>query len=651
MKHRNDIDGLRAIAVLSVVVYHFAIYMPVLHVLWAPFGYIGVDVFFVISGFLITKIIYEDVKNGSYSIANFYNRRIRRIFPALFAIFFFCAVAFFLVEFPTDVRSTANGILSSTLFLSNVYFYRTVDYFSGSTNPLLHTWSLSVEEQFYVLFPLLIYSIKGWSHKWRIAIFISIAIASFFYCTWEFGTDPKAAFYLLQSRVWELLIGSLLAIGNFPNFKVRWQAELAGATGLLLLLAFVAGPFGAFVQYTPIPSLAGCLGAALIIYSGATVTTVTGWLLGGLPIRFIGLISYSLYLWHWPLFVLFNVAGLNPTNHQRYFLVALCIVVATLSWRFIERPFRNPPFYLHGYRTIAAAGLVMAISSLLSVSLSSISERYWSFPDRVNEILTYADYTKKDVMMRTGTCFLSGQTFESFNKNDCLATKPGKNILIFGDSHAAHLWYGLQTVYPNVNFLQATVALCAPLVDDRPGMILGLSGGGPACAKLRKYIFKEFLPRHHLDAIIMAGAWRAEDLGSIKQTAKTLRPFANTIYVFGPTVEYDQSLPRLLALGMISHDADVPKKHLAQQQGKIDKEFDASIPAHSIEYVSVYHAICDPKCAIFAGNGEPIQWDYGHLTMGGSIYVAAKVGIRLFGNEDNGNGQQPLLEHQTKSEN
>jgi len=212
VRYRNDIDGLRALAIIPVVLFHYGFTKI------APGGFAGVDIFFVISGFLITKNIQDDINSKSYSVLDFYNRRIRRIFPALFVMFLFCLVCALLIQIPEEAKETGNGIIGSTLFFSNIMFYNMSGYFDQQmqNNPLLHTWSLSVEEQFYVIMPLFLLLLQNVRDKTRSFIILAALALSFLVSVYTVFHDESAAFYLVQNRAWELLMGSFLAIGGLP---------------------------------------------------------------------------------------------------------------------------------------------------------------------------------------------------------------------------------------------------------------------------------------------------------------------------------------------------------------------------------------------------------------------------------------------------
>ncbi len=261
--YRADIDGLRAVAVIPVVLFHAG-------ARWFSGGYVGVDVFFVISGYLITTILVQDFSAGRYSIARFYERRIRRIFPALFVVVLCSSVVGHLLLLPEDLKAFAKSVVATTLFVSNIVFWGESGYFDGPAEmkPLLHTWSLAVEEQYYIAFPIVLFLLYRFASP-RIASWVIAlgALLSFGLSVWGVHNAPVATFYLLPTRAWELLVGSLLAVGLVPLFRSRAVAEIAAAFGIALIL-FAVFTFDHDTPFPGLNALAPCIGAALLIQSG-----------------------------------------------------------------------------------------------------------------------------------------------------------------------------------------------------------------------------------------------------------------------------------------------------------------------------------------------------------------------------------------------
>jgi peptidoglycan/LPS O-acetylase OafA/YrhL len=296
LAYRPDVDGLRAVAVLLVIASHFRTRLTG--------GYIGVDVFFVISGYLISSVILSELDSGRFSILNFYERRIRRIFPAMLAMM---AVTTFLVYcffVPVEVEGYARSLLAALFSSSNFLFWHEAGYFAAPSEfkPLLHTWSLAVEEQFYIFFPVFLILIRRFFPRRLKEAILCIAAVSLLAAVITMQHDATAAFFFAPLRAWELLIGTTISQHYVPAIRSAISRNIASAGGFLLILV----PAIAYTSATPFPGLAAippCLGAALIIASGELGSSFVGRILSCRPVVFVGLISYSLYLWHWPILV------------------------------------------------------------------------------------------------------------------------------------------------------------------------------------------------------------------------------------------------------------------------------------------------------------------------------------------------------------
>jgi peptidoglycan/LPS O-acetylase OafA/YrhL len=619
MEYRSDIDGLRAVAVLSVVLYHAGFSSRL------SGGFVGVDVFFVISGYLITGILQRDVEHGRLSIGEFYNRRVRRIFPALFAVHLFCLVASAVLLFPSEARDVGKDVLWSLAFLSNVAFRASTGYFdqTAKTAPLLHTWSLSVEEQFYVVLPLLLFALGRVTHRARVGVLAALAVASFSAAVWMVRLDASRAFYLMQYRAWELLVGSLLALGVVPRVRKRALAEALGVGGVGLIVLGIVAIRGS----TPFPgvwALPPCLGALLILHSGSDVRTATAQLLGSPPLRFVGTVSYSFYLWHWPLIALWNSRSGAMSQRQGAAIAAVSFVAAVLSHRWVELPFRRKPYRRGTWGALRVAALGMAAVASLAVGVPIAAARLRP-PAQVGAVMAYLKHPGAGAAMRIGTCFLTEAYNDPslFRKDICLGVRRDRrNFLLVGDSHAAHLWPGLQAVRSDINFLQATASGCPALRGSQ---------GAKRCTGVLAFVFDTFLPAHHLDAILLSGRWVSTNLAELQKTVAYLRPFADRVVVLGPIVEYDQPLPRLLARSILDRDPGLPARHRVTKQRAIDRILTEGLRASGAEYFSLYAALCPGgECTVWASTGVPLQFDYGHLTERGAELALERLGPGLF---------------------
>src|SRR5215475_14441332 len=373
-KYRSDIDGLRAIAVISVVLYHAG-------VRGFGGGYVGVDIFFVISGYLITKYVNQRIEAGRFSIVEFYERRVRRIMPALFFLLIVASVLAYYTLLPTDLYNFAKSQIATTLFVPNVFFFRQSGYFDASAKlkPLLHMWSLGVEEQFYIFLPLTMVFVARWGRRGTLATLYGAMVASFALSVFAVMVQPAAAFYLVPFRAWELLLGSLLGVSAFPLIRDRALCHGLAALGVVLTLL----PCFLYSRDTPFPGLAAlvpCVGAALVIYANEAEPTPAGRLLSWRPFVGVGLISYSLYLWHWPMLVFGEDYLGRPLNRaETTIAVLLSLLAAAASWKFIEQPFRRRvvggtrPALFSSMGAVAAA---VVIAGTLGIVSHGLPERW-----------------------------------------------------------------------------------------------------------------------------------------------------------------------------------------------------------------------------------------------------------------------------------
>jgi peptidoglycan/LPS O-acetylase OafA/YrhL len=627
LSYRSDIDGLRAVAVLLV----FAFHLQAFKILG---GFIGVDVFFVISGFLISSVILRDIEESRFTLAGFYERRIRRIFPALVVMMFVTTAFCAFYQLPAQVVDTAKSLLAATFSFSNVYFLATTNYFTNSdAKPFLPTWSLAVEEQFYIFFPLFLLLIRRWFPGRLKTAILGVAAVSFLVSVWSVFAYPTATFYLPLSRAWELLLGTILAIDVFPRVESAIMRNLMAAVGLISIL----GCSYFYSEKVPFPGLAAlppCLGAAFIIAAGETGTSVVGRLLSWKPVVFIGLISYSLYLWHVPLIILERVTLFHiphaPNQVQKGVTVLAAMVLATLSWRFVETPFRKGRWMLKGAAAFRFAGISTAVLAILGGSLVALH----GLPSRYSpEQLAIVSHTDNAFSAREGTCFLEtgvsiGKTYDAA---DCLHQDPArKNYLLIGDSHAAHLWYGLDKVFTNINFMQATASNCAPSVQNNAQRLVDelddrLSGN--VCRSMIETVYNDYLPNHHVDRVLLANRWEQQDLPDLERTITALHERGIEVTVFGPMVQYDTDLPWLLVRGLGKNDPLLAQRHRVPRYGPLDEKMAAlARDRWKVDYVSYFNLLChDNVCIDTVNRDTPLLSDYGHLTTKGSVLVAERM--------------------------
>lgn len=445
--YRREIDGLRAFAVLPVILFHAGFGM-------FSGGFVGVDVFFVISGYLITSVILNEKQAGQFSLLHFYERRTRRILPALFLVMFCCLPFAWWWMLPVDMEKFSRSLAAVPLFVSNILFRKESGYFdtAAELKPLLHTWSLGIEEQYYLLFPLFIVLTWRLGRRWVIAILLIIAIASLSFAQVKVLHKPSVAFYLLPSRGWELLLGALLAF--YMNSKQHHGIHnIVQQIGGLIGATLIGYSVLRFDETTPFPGLYALLptvGAALIILC-ATPQTLVGKFLGSAPLVGLGLISYSAYLWHQPLFAFARIATAESLSSAMLLaLSAASLLLAYLSWKYVERPFRNATIVSRRRLFICAI-----TGSLFFVGLGALGhftqgyDRYFStYRLSATEQTTYAllkQHTGGNMyndMGDDGECnFWTKSIDPQFSKRfQACSTKYGKAVVILGDSHAMNIF-------------------------------------------------------------------------------------------------------------------------------------------------------------------------------------------------------------------
>lgn len=524
MKYRSEIDGLRALAVVPVILFHagFNAFSG---------GFVGVDVFFVISGYLITTILLNDLEAGKFSIVHFYERRARRILPALFLVMFACLPFAWFWLLPQDMKSFSQSLVAVSVFASNILFWRTSGYFDTATalKPLIHTWSLSVEEQYYVLFPLFLFFAWRLGKRWTVGILAVVALISLGLAQLGAYANPAFTFYMLPTRAWELLIGAFVAF-YYSEHNIKKHKYWASEMGSLLGFGLIAYATFAYSSQTSFPSnyaLVPTIGAALIIIF-ATNKTLIGKLLSTKPFLWVGLISYSAYLWHQPLFAFARHHSIeDPSQGLLDVLAVITLPLAYLTWRFVERPFRNKHTFSRnqiftfslvvslafmsigcfGYRSdgfteirygkanseiIADAEKNKTTTSIQDNAVTAAGKAGNKLNDAndKSEFLNYFENSvpKWQFFERTGIpklwsveCdFYDLDKYRTGNSTNvpiqqihksCYTRRPNQDkvVLIWGDSHAEQLRPGLSMKLPkNWQILQVASSGCDPRLDAKP---------------------------------------------------------------------------------------------------------------------------------------------------------------------------------------
>ena len=627
-RYRPDIDGLRAIAIVSVLAFHA--FPAVL-----PGGFVGVDVFFAISGYLITGLLLDGLATGRFGLVDFYQRRIRRIFPALLVVLVACLAYGWFNLRTTTYAALGEHVAAGAGFVANLLLWSEAGYFdnASATKPLLHLWSLGIEEQFYLAWPLLLWLLWRLRHM-RSAIALLLC-ASLALGLWLTRTSPVAAFYSPLSRFWELAAGALLAATLHPAQRKHgaFDSLAAFATPLSLLgIALIGWAAFGFDSRQPFPGWRAAIpvaGSACLIAAGSGAL-VNRWLLSRRWMVWIGLVSYPLYLWHWPLLVFQNlrVDG-NPGWMQRLAAIAIAFVLAAATYRFVERPIRFGPH--PGRRALALAGAMLATG----IAGAAIA-RFDGLPFRFNGIeapyATYAYDYEGDA--RVPACWVPRDSVPDSYAAECIDPDDGHKplLLLWGDSHAGRLYPGLRQVAGDrFRIAQFTRSGCAPnFWSFHPGR-----SAGP-CTLANVHVMRE-VRELQPDVVVLFSrwfGWNDKAIGRIlPRVVHSLRANgAKRVIVVGPAPEWRRALPELLFRAARAERRPPPvrmREHLDTDRWRIDKDMRAAIEAQGeATYVSAIDAFCDASGCLTRTTNDPASlptWDYGHLTTAGAHLLAERV--------------------------
>lgn len=640
-RYRADIDGLRAVAIVPVVLYHGGI---------AGFsgGFVGVDVFFVISGFLITSFILTEMDRGVFSLRSFYLRRIRRIFPALFLVVGFCsAVSWFLLT-PNDYRRLGESVFATTFFSSNILFWLESGYFATpiEQHPLLHTWSLGIEEQFYIGFPIFLMLCRFFPSR--------LASTTVALCGLSFGlnillmrSDPNAAFFLAPPRIWELLIGALLAIGVIPTPRTRAMSELAAISGLGLIGLAVFD----FSNSTPFPDFAALLpslGAAAIIWAGIVERgTVTRLLSHSAPVL-TGKISYSLYLWHFPLLAFASYVAVDvPSIFIRLSLVMLSVFLAYFSWLCVEQPVRQGRGIFANSRSVfSAAAAILVLFGGFGLMLHFGQ----GLPSRIAEPAREIASSERDFDADRQTCLQTADATGIKHPQMCkfgLADRAPEYAL-WGDSHAESLRAGFDQ---------------AAKEADATGLFFGRSGcvpqlgfdrrGDTGCHRANDAVVKYLVAAPTIRTVILAGRWglwaegtpykretgkrvslfdasgspadnRAALASGLERAVSSLTSAGKQVWLIGPIPEIGYDVPRTLYLnvrGIHPHPVDIRPtlKEFESRQAFVLTLFAKLADKYRLSVIWPHKFLCGNKFCEVQENGYPLYVDDQHLTRSAAL--------------------------------
>jgi len=640
--YRPDIDGLRALAVAVVLIFHaFPSRLPG--------GFVGVDVFFVISGYLISGIILKAIAEGRFSYAHFYARRIRRIFPALTVVLAGVMVAGWFLLYADDYARLGRHAAAGAAFASNFAFWQESSYFdvAADLKPLLHFWSLGVEEQFYLVWPILLVTASRW-RRGPLAATLAIGTMSFLIAIWTVRIDRTAAFYAPWNRFWELLAGATLACieadAAFERLKQRvlstaWLPELAAMLGLL---AVGAGVW--LIDSTRVfPGLWVLLpvgGTVLLILAGRRAR-VNRTILSQPIVVWIGLISYPLYLWHWPLLSFARIVeGGVPSASLRLTLLGVSVGLAWATYQAIERPVR---FGSRVHAAVPALAIVMS----LACAAGAVVYSYGGFIERpINreDAALLVDFYER--MRKTGLAdayrrecdFMDWQSERTRDAIDPSCTNPGRSrtVLLWGDSFAQSLSLGLRESLPgDAALAQVTTSACRAQIDD-----FDLSVSERRCEKANQYAL-DAIGRLKPDEVVIAQSDLHTQTDWPRLIARVLDLGARHVIVVGPFPRWRPSLPRVYAANHLRDHAEYVGIGLDSDAFDDDQQVSARLKGlASATYVSLLEQLCrrlsrrgaegaeaDACLARVPGEGELdlMALDFGHLTPKGSSYLGRVV--------------------------
>lgn len=648
MQYRPDIDGLRALAVLPVVLYHAGVPGP-------SGGFVGVDIFFVISGFLITKIVARELEEKRFSLIHFYERRARRILPALAAVIAATLIAGWFILLPREFEDLGQSTVATAFFASNIYFAITLDYFAAAADfaPLLHTWSLAVEEQFYLFFPPLLALLFSWRSRrfalWAVAGLSAVSLAA---AIIVMPSKAQWVFYIIVFRAWELGAGAMLALAALAPPRNRAIREALGVAGLASIVLAIF----AYDKDTDFPGLAALLpviGAALLIHiggagGGSVVTRL-------LSLRFMvwtGLISYSLYLWHWPILAYIRVYLGSTEIPLAIGLAAsaLSVMLAWLSWRYVEQPFRHgPPKGPGRTRIFALSGI--ALGGMIGVGLAL--HLTGGLPQRLNAETVRIAHTADDRDPRHFRCM--NKTPE---KGLCLIGKrPNaqrhRDFLLWGDSHASANLPGIDRAgtIEGITGLSATHPGCVPLIG------IARIPDFNDCAGSNEAVWSFLQSRDDLELVILSARWALAAEGTrylveqqrelqlvalnqagqpipstngqtdnaavfenaLRQTVAAIRATGRDVVLLGPTPEVPWNVPGELAraqmLGNTGRDT-MPAALHQTRAGRTERILRKIAGEDAgVRYLPLADLLCDEtRCRLTDDSGLPLYIDDDHLT-------------------------------------
>lgn len=659
MVYRSDIDGLRAIAVSIVIFFHFGI--P-----GFSGGFIGVDVFFVLSGYLIGSIIVRQLKEDKFSLTQFYFRRIRRLFPVFVVVILVTTIAAYLIMLPSDFKEFGQSVIASSVYLSNILFYLEAGYFDTASHlkPLLHTWSLSVEEQFYIIFPILAWCIYRLNKSWLLPIFLFLTILSLIAAQWYLPKDTSAVFYLYPFRAWEMFLGVCLASYTIPQIRSAKGNSLLALLGFAMIL--IPGLF--YTKSTAFPGLSAlipCLGTCILLYTGRS-TSFTDIVLTNPVSVFLGKISYSLYLWHWPIFVLYMYdKGDQPQALDIVLMTTLTLLSALASWKYIETPFRQGRVIFS--KTALGVFSATAVVSLALIAIGGSFHLTKGLPQRFDSQTANFAEAANDLFGDLSGCQEMGNaTFPDLEY--CMIGDPLNSdsyTLIWGDSHGGAYKRGFEYANKNTKHpaLLAWTGGCPPVFGIDKDESVSSRAIDAQCSKRNQAVYDLLQSDKRINAVVLVGRWSyylsGEGTGvdehnkislwpengnktEVKdQSAFFIERFINTIeklnqsqhtvFVVEQPPEFSQYKARIVALDLIKGKTkeniailtNEKYQQVKARQGDIQQAIEGAIKKDMLTLLNTHSFFCDEKQCSVLIDDSPAYFDNNHLSSSGAVKVSA----------------------------
>jgi len=667
--YRSDIDGLRAIAVCIVIFFHFGI--P-----GFSGGFIGVDVFFVLSGYLIGSIILNQLESNKFSLVKFYFRRIRRLFPVFVIVILATSIVAYWLMLPNDLRELGQSVIASSLYLSNIFFYMEAGYFDTASHlkPLLHTWSLSVEEQFYIVFPVLAWLIYRLNKHYLLPLFLLFTLLSLIAAEWFLSRNTSAVFYLYPFRAWEMFIGVCLASQKIP----RIASSRANTAVALLGLVMIVAPNFIYTSATPFPGLSAlipCLGTCLLIHTGTQSSSfIHKALMNPVPV-FIGKISYSLYLWHWPIFVLYMYdKGNHPAIYDITLMLTMTLLAAVASWKYVETPFREgrAPFSKTPFSVFTATAVV----SLSLIGLGYFFRASQGLSSRFDTQTAQFANAANDLFGDFSGCHESDNN-KLKDVEYCTLGDPLNSdsyTLIWGDSHGGAYRRGIEKAITENGHsaLLAWTGGCPPVFGIDKDESVSSRAVDTLCTKRNRAIESLIKSDQRINAIVLVGRWSyylngqgtgvdktntitlwPEDgvksdvlnqddffVEKIKQTIRQLSNDGHSIFIVEQVPEFSRYDARVVALGLVngsinsnneSNKLDEKFNRLTtetyqevlKRQNKIQLALQDASSKKLITVLKTHQFFCDENECSLMPKGEPLYFDNNHLSSNGSIKINA----------------------------